>query len=325
MRALVLGGSGLIGNAIVRELVARGYQVTAVGRRPAPAANLAELDVDYVSADLDADVALRERFAAQQLVVDAAAPYPLHLFARTVERASSENAIRRTERLLEALKDLDVRFAYIGTSTTRRPAEPRTLLGLQSAFVQRIHPYFAIKEALETSVLEAATKGLRAVVVRPTVCLGPWDIKPRELCWIPALIEGRILVTPQQRLNVIDTRDLAKIVVTALEHERYGAPIPVTGHNTTVEKLFALVCEEAAIAPPVWKVPATLSVLPSLWAEFAWAAISRASPIPSLVPMLLSQQDWIEATPEQTKLGAPRELEETIRDAVSWYRRISYC
>ena len=52
MRALVLGGSGLIGNAIVRELVARGYQVTAVGRRPAPAANLAELDVDYVSADL---------------------------------------------------------------------------------------------------------------------------------------------------------------------------------------------------------------------------------------------------------------------------------
>ncbi len=245
MRALVLGGSGLIGNAIVRELVARGYQVTAVGRRPAPATNLAELDVDYVSADLDTNVSLRERFATQQLVVDAAAPYPLHLFARTVERAPSESVVRRTERLLEALKDLDVRFAYIGTSTTRRPAEPRTLVGMQSAFVHRIHPYFAIKEAIEARVSEAAANGLRAVIVRPTVCLGPWDVKPRELCWIPALIAGRILVTPQQRLNVIDTRDLAKTVVTALEHERYGSPIVATGHNTTVEKLFELVCEQA--------------------------------------------------------------------------------
>ena len=55
----------------------------------------------------------------------------------------------RTERLLEALKDLDVRFAYIGTSTVHRPGEPRTLLALQNAFVHRIHPYFAIKEAIE--------------------------------------------------------------------------------------------------------------------------------------------------------------------------------
>ena len=164
------------------------------------------------------------------------------------------------------------------------------------------------------------------MIVRPTVCLGPWDIKPRELCWIPALIEGRILVTPQQRLNVIDTRDLANTVVTALEHEYDGSPIAATGHNTTVEKLFALVCEEAGIAPPVWKIPATLSVLPSLWAELAWAAVSRPSPIPSLVPLLLSQQDWIDAPEGQTEIGTlPRPLHETTGDAVRWYRSIGYC
>jgi len=326
MKALVLGGSGLIGNAIVRELVGRGYHVTALGRRPAPAPNLADLEVEYLRADLDTDVPLRDLLSTQEIVVDAAAPYPLHLFAGTVQRVRPESAILRTERLLEALNGLDIRFAYISTAIARRPAAPRGFLDLQSAFVRRVHPYFAIKEAIEDRVFEAAAKGLQATIVRPTVCLGPWDVKPRELCWMPALIEGRITVTPQQRLNVIDTRDLATSVVTALEHEHESSPITVSGHNTTVGALFALVCEAAATAPPVWRIPANFSVLPSLWTEFAWAAVGRASPLPSLVPMLLSEQDWVHQTAEHAGAEVPRRgLKETIGDAVSWYRRIGYC
>jgi len=326
MRALVLGGSGLIGNAIVRELISRGYQVTALGRRPTPAANLTDLKVEYVCVDLDADVPLGALLSTQQLVVDAAAPYPLHIFAGTAGHLPDDNPIRRTERLLEALKGLDVRFGYVGTSVTRRPAGSNSLLGLQSALVHRIHPYFAVKQAIEARILEAAEGGLRAVVIRPTVCLGPWDVKPRTMCWMPALIDGRIFVTPQQRLNVIDTRDLAQDVVTALDEERYGSAIPSTGHNTTVEQLFSLVCAATATAPPVWKIPANLSVLPSLWAEFAWAVVNRPSPVPSLVPMLLSEQDWVSTSSEQPGLEATRRpLQATIADAVSWYRRIGYC
>lgn len=327
MRALVLGGSGLIGNAIARELVGRGYHVTALGRRPAPAANIADLDVEYVCADLDAEVSLHDLLSTQDIVVDAAAPYPLHLFAGTLERVRPESVILRTERLLEALNGLDIRFAYISTAIARRPAAPRSLLDLQSAFVRSVHPYFAIKEAIEVRIMDAAAKGLRATVVRPPVCLGPWDVKPRELCWMPALIQGRIAVTPQQRLNVIDTRDLASSVVTALEqNERDSAPITASGHNTNVEALFALVCEIAAVAPPLWRVPANFSVLPALWAELAWAAFSRASPLPSLVPMLLSEQDWIDDGAERAGSNVrKRALKETIRDAVSWYQRIGYC
>ena len=37
MRALVTGGGGFVGGALCRRLVALGHDVTALGRRPAPA------------------------------------------------------------------------------------------------------------------------------------------------------------------------------------------------------------------------------------------------------------------------------------------------
>ena len=327
MRALVLGGSGLIGNAVVRELASRGYRVTALSRRTTPPPNLADLAVDYVCADLDADAPLADRVADHDIVIDAAAPYPLHLFAGSAGRRQPiEAAARRSDRLLSALMGRDVRFGYIGLAMDRRATEQQGVFALQQALAHRIHPYFAVKQVVERKVLDAASRGLRAAIVNPPVCIGPWDVKARQQCWIPALIEGQIVATPQRRLNVIDTRDVAAGIVTAIEQERYGEPIPLSGHNTTVEELFALVCDTAGVAPPMWKTPASRWVLPSLWAEFAWAAVNRASPVPSLLPMLLCEQDWREPEATWLQLGiSPRPLVATVKDSIEWYRKIGYC
>ena len=327
MRALVLGGTGLIGNAVVRELASRGYHVTALSRRPTPPANLADLAVDYVCADLDSDVPIEDRLADYSIVIDAAAPYPLHLFAGFAGRRQPiDAAARRSDRLLDALMGRDVRFGYIGLTTQRGRTEQHGVYGLQQALAHRIHPYFAVKQVIERKVLDAISRGLRAAIVHAPACIGPWDLKPRQQCWIPALIDGQILATPQQRLNVIDTRDVAASIVTAIEQKRYGEPIPLSGHNTTVEELFGLVCDTAGVAPPMWKTPASLWVLPSLWAELALAAVNRTSPVPALVPILLSEQEWRE--PEATQLElevAPRPLVDTVKDTIDWYRAIGYC
>src|SRR5260370_42171059 len=51
IRALVIGASGHLGNAVVREFLHKNCRITACGRRSVPPANLDDLPVRYLSGD----------------------------------------------------------------------------------------------------------------------------------------------------------------------------------------------------------------------------------------------------------------------------------
>src|SRR5512133_1849186 len=98
---------------------------------------------------------------------------------------------------------------------------------------------------MEAMVLEAARGGLRAAILNPTACMGPWDRRPRELCVVPLLVTRQMPAMVARVVNVIDVRDVAAAVRAALEQHRFGAPIPLAGHNTTTDALAARVCDLA--------------------------------------------------------------------------------
>src|SRR5579871_684971 len=79
MRALVIGASGHVGNAITRALLDRKWEVTACGRHKEPPLNLAGLSVTYLAGDADTPGQLDNWIAGYDLVVDGAAPYPMSL------------------------------------------------------------------------------------------------------------------------------------------------------------------------------------------------------------------------------------------------------
>ena len=295
-------------------------RVTAAGRRATRPLNLVDLEADYAAGDVGDAAKLDGMISGHDVVVDAAAPYALNLFhaATSAERHPVEHAAARTAALVRSVREHGAALVYVGT--------PRSLAGgaasaAQSRFVRRLQPYFEVKQVIERHVLEAANGGLRTIFLRPSACFGPWDIKPRAQCWLPALVRSEIPVVLEHRVNVVDTRDVADALLPALRGVEYGAEIRVRGHNTSVADLFALVCELADVRPPRWSVPAVIGILPALSAEFGWALIGRPSPLPSLVPMLLCEQEWEESAPPRTL----RPLKETARAAIDWYRKIGYC
>jgi dihydroflavonol-4-reductase len=320
MRALVLGGSGMIGNAIVRSLVAGGYRVTAAGRRATRPLNLVGVEADYAATDVADTAKLGALINGHEVVVDAAAPYALNLFhaATTAERHPVEHAATRTAGLVRSVREHGAALIYVGTP---RPLDTSGASTAQSRFIHKLQPYFEMKRRIEQQIDDAASRGLRTIVLRPSASFGPWDVKPRAQCWVPALLRSEIPVVLQHRVNVVDTRDVADTLLRALRSGEYGADIRVSGHNTSVTELFALVCELADVKPPRWSVPAAAGILPTLWAELGWALLGQPSPLPSLVPMLLCEQQWELAGPAR-KL---RPLSETARAAIDWYRKLGYC
>ena len=319
MKALVLGATGHIGNAVVRELLKRDYEVTAAYRRQGPRPNLEGLPIHCWPGDQFAPGQLKEWVKGHDVVIDAAAPYPANLF----DRAQYEAEERMCE-LLDAVLQQDCLFGYVSSFTTLKlPSEKMEDWGARLAM--RMHPYFALKQHTEDLVMAAARDGLRAVIVNPTMCLGPWDIHDRELCLIPRLLCGEVPGAVRQILNVLDVREVAQGLIGALEAGLYGQPMLLSGHNISAQNLFSWICELAGVELPPLTAPTSVTAFVSLALEAVMGVANSNSPIKSLAPILMYQHEWMPPCAAFRELGISlRPLLETLEDSVEWYRVMEY-
>lgn len=304
MRALVLGGSGHVGNAVVRELLSRGWAVTAARRGRTSAANLAGLAGLPVAEALGdaSDARTLDRWVAgHDLVVDAAAPYPLTL----AERGAIEVSARRATALVDATVRHRARLVHVGSFVTRA----RDL---------EVHPYFAAKRAGEAVLAQAARGGAHVAIVHPTTCMGPWDSRPAAMSFVPRVLAGQVPAVPAHLINVVDVRDVAVGAVGAAEVPG-PEPLVLAGHDIAIGELCTLLGELAGVRVATRVIPAAAARAAAWAVELATLGAARP---PLLLPTLLAlQQTALPVSAAQRALGAsPRPLTATLRDAIAWYR-----
>ena len=327
MRVLVIGGSGHLGNAIARAFLDAQSEVTIAGRRAIPPANLRGLPVRYVSGDSDAHGQFDSWIAGHDIVVDAAAPYPLGVFSLAAKDGEPAivRAERRTRRLLDAISKHGARLGYVSTYVTL--ARPRAQEHqLQMQMMRLTHSYFEVKELIESRILDAARHGICAVVINPTYCLGPWDVRDPQLCAIPMLLRGQAPISTNQMLKIVDVRDMAAALVAAFKAERYGEPLLLSAHKVSNRDLFAKICEIGRVPPPRTTIAPILALASTLFAEALMSAMGPESPALSGLIMMAAAFDYLPSHDALQELSiTPRSLTQTITDAIQWYREIGYC
>jgi len=327
VKVLVIGASGHIGNAIVRLLLERKHSVTACGRRKQRPANLASLRLRYLRGDAEVPGQFDKWIAGHDLVVDAAAPYPVE--ASSVANGVGGDAIARAEmrtrRLLDAVSKRDVTLVYVGSCVTL--ARPRTAAQQFQTNLMRIaHPYFHVKELIEAQILDASRRGIRAVILDPAYCLGPWDLRERQYCTIPQLLKGEIPSSIDQVLHVIDVRDVAEALLSALDDERYGEPILLSAYKMSTHHLYSFICDVAGVPAPRYSFPTEAVLLGVYGLEMALSLAGIKTPLSSGAIMISTAFDYLEAGKELEELDiTARPLSETIADSIQWYREIGYC
>jgi nucleoside-diphosphate-sugar epimerase len=321
VKALVLGATGRIGNAIARELLNHGAAVSAVSRRVQPPENLIDLDLDYRSGDANRPGQIESWVAGHELVVDAAAPYHLWLFQNAPSAARLASAERQLSALLESVARHNCAFAFVGSQATDDRQRP--MLGRAQARILRLlHPYFELKRRMESKIRRAMRDGLRAVIVSPTFCIGPGDISDPDLAFIPMTVNGALPATNSHALNVMDVRDVAALLAAAVAKSAFGSSIAVVGHNTTLEMLTDLICRTAGVPRPRWYTPSTLAAAAAYANELINASGLREPDYPSVGALLMLEQGWALPNAAQRKLGVElRPLSRSVTEAIDWYRR----
>jgi nucleoside-diphosphate-sugar epimerase len=171
-RAAVLGGAGMLGFEIVRQLAAAGKEVRSLDLRPLPEPSPAE----HLVGDIRDPHALRRTCQGAEVVFQTAAAV---WDPRTPARVFQEVNVEGNLRVVQACRELGIR-RLVYTSTLDVVVEGRRPIvdGDESLpYPRRLprDPYSRTKILAEKLVLQANGPGLATCALRPVGMYGPRD------------------------------------------------------------------------------------------------------------------------------------------------------
>lgn len=212
LQVLVLGGTTFVGRAIVEDALRTGAEVTLFGRGktgPDLFPGLTRLIGDRDSGDYQA---LGE--GNWDAVVDVSGYVPRHV------GQAMDSLAGRVGRYLFISSHAVYQSSGLGPDSTedsprRPPVRDTEVLDEQT--------YGPLKVACEDDVL--ARHGSRATIVRPGKVAGPHDPSDIFTYWVRRAARGGKVALPgdpEQPVQIIDVRDLARLVVQLVTDDRPG-------------------------------------------------------------------------------------------------------
>ena len=222
MQVLITGGTGFIGRALVQRLAAAGHTVTVWSRHPAQAARQLGAGVRCVSA-LNA-IAAADRIDAIVNLAGARVVGPPWTAAR--RQVLLDSRVGTTQALLQWLQQTGqrpsvwVQASAIGFYGVRPPEE---LLTETSAPGQGFMSELCVR--WEQAAAQAKALGIRQVVLRLGVVLGPGGALPQLLRPIRLGLGGR-MGSGQQVMSWIHRDDVLTLITAALLGTPQSLPSP---------------------------------------------------------------------------------------------------
>lgn len=327
-KCLVLGATGIIGNHVLRELLARGFNVVAAGRGQTPPVNLEDLDVKFVFADTDHPESLNKAFKGIDVLFHCAGYYPRHMFQA---QKQAEQALTQIRNILSAAQHNGLRrVVYTSSYTTIGQAKlgqladeslPYDLLGRDP------HPYFLIKHLVEEEIRHwVREKKISVVMLNPTGCFGPYELKPKALSIFAQVASGALPALMEHVNNVVDVADVARGHVLAAERGRDGERYLLGGHNTTIVAMVREICAVAKSRPPRFTVPVAPALPLSFFDEALCFALGRVPHFPMLGLRFLQYSQHFSCDKAMRELGYTiNPMKPCYERALEWFQKIGYC
>ena len=308
MKALVTGGGGFLGSAIVRMLVERGDVVRILARGEYP--ELEDLGVETMRGDIRDARAVQDACSGQDLVFHVAAKPP-----PWGARADYESInIDGTREVLDACREVGV-TSLVYTSTPSVVAAEGDVEGLDESlpYASRfLADYPRTKAEAEKLVLAANCEGLRTVALRPHLIWGPGD--PHFLPRFVAKARSGQLRRIGSRDPLVDTvyvDNAARAHVLAADRLLAGAAVHgkayfiSNGEPIGVWTMVDRMLEAAGIPPvrgrgPVWMAASAASVLEAKHRLFG---LSGEPKITRFLVHEVTRSHWFDIGAARSELG----------------------
>lgn len=324
---LVTGGSGFLGSAVVRALIARGVRVRALARPTSPRGNFDGLDCEVVVGDLTDRESLKAALKGVRYLFHVAADY--RLWARDpseIVRANVEGTLNLKREAMAAGVE---RIVYTSSVAALRVAGATVPVDETAALTpeEAIGAYKRSKTLAERAVEEMVLRdGLPAIIVNPTTPIGPRDIKPTPTGRILLdAARGRIPAFVDTGLNFAHVDDVAAGHLLAFEHGRIGERYILGGENLSLQQLLGTVAELTGRKAPRVKLP-RLPLFPLAFGAETVARLTGKEPLLTRDGLRMSKyRMFFTSAKAERELGyRSRPSREGVADALAWFRTAGY-
>jgi dihydroflavonol-4-reductase len=318
---LLIGGSGFIGTHLAGELIRKGKKIRVFDQQPF-ATGAKDAPAETVVGDiLDIELLRRTMAGCETVYHLAGNPQLWHRDPRVFDKVNR----RGTENVLTAARENRIRrLVFTSTESILAPKHSNGIIDerVQPVLADMIGPYCRSKFLAEQAVFRAAAEGLPAVVVSPTMPIGPGDhnhTPPGRM--IADFLDGRIPGQINCILNFVDVRDVAVGHVLAAEKGQPSCRYILSGHNLSLADFFACLAKISGRQAPRWRIPYGVALAWSYCEEWLSRLTGRV-PQSSVTGIKLCRRSLaFDGRKTWQQLGhTPRPLEESLRDAVAWHQ-----
>jgi dihydroflavonol-4-reductase len=316
-RTLVTGGSGLIGGALIAELIASGHDVVALARSGKAAESVRARGAQVARGDVSDQRAVSDAAQGCELVYNVAgintlcAPDPALMLrtnvdgAATVTRAAAQAGVRR----------------LIHTSSAASVGEAQGTVGREDSPHRGsyLSVYERSKHLSERAVLDAATgTELEVVFVNPASVQGPGRASGTGKLLI-AFLDGRLRVFIDTTISIVDVTDCVQGHVLAAQRGEPGERYLLCGATLAITEAFELASRITGVSGRPRVVAPGLARAGAGAVELAARLTRRTPPIcRAMVETMLHghRYDGSRAARELGLTYTP--VEETLRATIEW-------
>lgn len=322
MRILVTGSTGFIGGALCRELCRQGHSVIAFHR---PSSNLRLLEglaVEHAVGDLTQPATIQAAMDGVEAVFHVGALLGSRQMAR-----SYAVIVEGTQSILQAARVAGVR-RVVYTSSVAALGIPEYGRHDGSGPMTETHawnyrpdywPYGYAKYLAEIEIQRAVSLGQDVVIVNPSVVYGPGDIYRQSSSVIVQVARQRLPFITEGGVNVVHVDDVVAGHLAALERGRRGERYILGGENIGIERLVALVAEEAGVAAPGLVLPPGL--VRGLSGVLGLLQSFLHLPLGVNELRLAGYDFYYDSRKALLELGlpAPKSARQAVADALAWF------
>lgn len=328
MKAFVTGGTGLLGNNLVRQLVQAGHEVTVLARSTEKARALfGNLPVTVVQGDMQDVAAFAPALAGHNVLFHTAAYFREYFQPGDHWHTLEEINVKGTVRVLEAAEQYGIDKVIYTSSSTVIGMQPGCDWGDETcppdAHAQE--NLYARSKVLAEEAVHAFLKrsSLPVVLILPGWMFGPGDAAPTSSGQLVLdFLNRKLPATIAGGGAPVDVRDVAGAMLAAMDRGRSGERYIVGGDSfVSFAQLNALLEQVSGIPGPRIRLPYPLTLAVAWLSETS----SRLTGKPALVTVnavrTLRDRRLTRSTKAVQELGVNlRPLVETLRDEVAWFR-----
>jgi nucleoside-diphosphate-sugar epimerase len=319
MKAFVTGGTGFIGERLVKRLRDRGDDVVALVRSREKGKKLEEMGATLVEGDLSKSDAINAAMKGCDSAFHVAAVYKVGIPEKEHEAMYDAN-VRGTERVLDAAFQAGVsRIVYVSTinvfGNTRGDVVDETYERPGNDFLS----YYDETKYLSHQVAkERIEKGVPIVIVQPGGVYGPGDHSEVGNV-IDQVANGKLKALPFAGLglNLVYVDDVADGIMLAHDKGQVGESYVLGGERATMRQMVDKAASVAGRKPPKRDMPSGVIKL----AAPAGPLVGKLMGFPPNFRELISASDgvtyWAKDDKARRDLGySPRDLETGLRQTL---------